>query len=479
MNLRTIIGLEIHVELATKTKLFCGCLNIFGSPPNTNVCPVCLGLPGALPAANKQAVLLLIKSALALNSEISLFSKFDRKNYFYPDMPKNYQISQYDLPLAKGGYLAIKDKKVNLKRIHLEEDTGKSTHLGMIDKSLYTLEDYNRAGVPLMEIVTEPDLNSEEEAYDFLVNLRKILEWIGVSDCKMEEGSLRCDANISLSKDLNLSNKVEIKNMNSFKIVEQALNYEIKRQREILEKGEKVKQETRGWDEKKEITIVLRSKEEAHDYRYFTEPDLPPIKILEEWIDEIKYKIPELPQKRIQRFIEKYNLNEYDAKVLNNSKVMSDFFEDTLNHYFNPKEICNWLMGDIAKYLNSKNLAINQTKFTAFNFSKLLNLINKELISGKIAKNIIEELIESGNDPEILINEKGLGQITDYNELLRAIFQILEENMQILEEYLNGKEKVFSFLVGKIMQKTKGRANPKLVNQLLKEELEKRKKNEN
>lgn len=484
MSYITIIGLEAHVELKTNSKMFCGCKNEFSKAPNTNVCPVCLGYPGVLPVANEKAVELLIKSAISLNCNIASYSKFDRKNYFYPDMPKNYQISQYDMPLAEDGFIDIKnisgmDKKIRIKRIHLEEDTGKIVHQGTIDKSEYTLLDYNRAGVPLMEIVTEPDMTSPEEAYDFLVRLKKILEWLEVSDCKMEEGSLRCDANISVMIDESAGvrrtvplpdYKVEIKNMNSFKSVLKALAYEQNRQIELLKNNEKIEQCTRGWDEDKQITILMRSKEEVHDYRYFPEPDLLPMEIKKDWIDKIKPQIPELPQEKEVRFMKQYNLNEYDVKLLNQSKSFSQFFEDVADKYKNVKIVCNWLTQDVIKILNDKNIKIENSKLTVDNFIRLLELIEKGALSGKIAKTIIEDIV-NGSNPENIIKEKGLAVLSDAKELEKITDKVLAGNIDPVEKYKAGHEKVFGFLVGQIMKETGGKADPKSVNEILKKRL--------
>ncbi|MFH1453058.1 MAG: Asp-tRNA(Asn)/Glu-tRNA(Gln) amidotransferase subunit GatB [Armatimonadota bacterium] len=477
MDFITAIGLEIHVELKTESKLFCGCRNKFTRDPNTNVCPVCLGYPGVLPVVNEKAVELLIRSALSLNCSIASFSKFDRKNYFYPDMPKNYQVSQYDMPLAENGYITVGDKKIRIKRIHLEEDTGKSVHKGTIDKSEYTLEDYNRAGVPLMEIVTEPDIFSPEEAYEFLTKLKKILEWIGVSDCRMEEGSLRCDANISVrDKEKSLSDinyKVEIKNMNSFKSVLKALSYEQERQTGILKDNGVIDQSTRGWDEDKQITFLMRSKEEVHDYRYFPEPDLLPMEISGEWINRIKEDIFELPEETSKRFIEKYGLNEYDSSILIQSVEFSRFFEEAVRNYPEPKIICNWLTQDISKVLNDKGIDLGSSALKVDNFIKLLNLIKKGVISGKIAKDIITDIIE-GKDPEEVIKEKNLAVISDSGEVEKIIDKVLDDNTDSVEKYKKGHEKVFVFLVGQIMKESRGKADPKSVNELLKKKLERR-----
>lgn len=477
---KVVIGLEVHVELSTKTKMFCSCSTQFGSPPNTQVCPVCLGLPGVLPVANKKAIDYLLKAALALNCKISPRSKFDRKNYFYPDMPKNYQISQYDLPLAYDGYLEIElngeSKKIGIERIHQEEDTGKSIHTDSIDRSLYTLLDFNRAGVPLLEIVTKPDMSSPEEAYEYLKNLRAILFCLGISDCKMEEGSLRCDANISVNKPGQeaLSSKVEIKNMNSFKSVQRALAYEINRQIECQERGEKIVQSTRGWIEGENKTVFMRSKEFAHDYRYFPEPDLLPMVIDDKWLKEIKDSLPELPKEKKIRYIKEFSLSPYESSILAENKFMADFFEKSLETYKKPGQVVNWLSGDISKYLNSKNLEINSTKLTPENLSEMLSMIDNKVISGKIGKDIIVEMMEKGTGAKEIVEKRGLLQISDEGSLRSTINEILDKNEDSVQSYLAGKIKVTGFLVGQIMRETKGKANPQMTNKILAEELEKR-----
>lgn len=472
MEYETIIGLEVHVELSTSSKLFCSCSTDFGKPPNTQVCPVCLGLPGVMPVVNRKAIEHLIKAALSTDCKIAPFSKFDRKNYFYPDMPKNYQISQYDLPLAVEGHIKIeagnKMKVIRIKRIHLEEDTGKSTHAGTIDKSSYTLEDYNRAGIPLLEIVTEPDIRTPEEAHAYLIKLKNILRWIDISDCRMEEGSLRCDANISIRKEgEELGIKTEIKNMNSFKSVKDALEFEAKRQREQKAKGEPIIQETRGWDEKKCVTIPMRSKEAEHDYRYFPEPDLRPLIIDPEWIDRLRKSLPELPGKRKKRYMSEHNLSDYDAEFLTSSREISSFFEESCSLYNSPKQITNWLMSDICRILNEKSISIEESELKPDKLSKMLIMLEKGTISGKIAKSIIGEMIEKGADPEIIVKEKGLFQISDEEELQKQINRIISENPEAVSDFKNGKEKIISFLVGQVMKATKGKANPELVNRLL------------
>ncbi|MEQ8223797.1 MAG: Asp-tRNA(Asn)/Glu-tRNA(Gln) amidotransferase subunit GatB [Candidatus Eremiobacterota bacterium] len=477
MSYHTIIGLEVHVELLTESKMFCSCSTEFGSPPNTNVCPVCLGLPGVLPVINRKAVEYLLKAAIALNCHIPEKSKFDRKNYFYPDMPKNYQISQYDLPLSDNGYLEIQSqgnkKKIGIERIHLEEDTGKSIHTGNIDKSLYTLEDFNRAGVPLLEIVSKPDMTEPEEAYEYLKELKAILLCIGISDCKMEEGSLRCDANVSVNKEgfPELSKKVEIKNMNSFKSVQKALAYEIKRQTDLLDRGETINQETRGWIEDENKTIFMRGKEMAHDYRYFPEPDLTPLKIDRLWIEELKKTVPELPSEKKNRYMRDYSLSDYEADII--CRNMSGFFEQTVAIYNKPSVIVKWLTGDIAKYLNAGNIDINDTKLSPEHFVKFLTLIDDNIISGKIGKELIEEMLETGKSAGKIIEEKGLVQISDAEVLRNLVKKVIDENSDAVNGYLNGKTKVTGFLVGQIMKLSKGKANPELTNKLLLEELNK------
>ncbi|HPD18048.1 MAG TPA: Asp-tRNA(Asn)/Glu-tRNA(Gln) amidotransferase subunit GatB, partial [Candidatus Goldiibacteriota bacterium] len=423
-----VIGLEVHVELSTKTKAFCGCSTQFGAEPNTNVCPVCLGLPGSLPVINKQMLRRAIKAGLALNGTIAAHSKFDRKNYYYPDLPKAYQISQYDMPIVTDGHLEIikkngTTKKIGIKRLHMEEDAGKLLHLtktGRINESESSLVDYNRAGVPLIEIVSEPDIRTSEEAYLYLTALKSIMRYLDVSDCNMEEGSLRCDANISVRKkgDEKLGVKVEIKNMNSFKNVQKALEYEAERQIKMMESGEKIFQETRLWDAGTEITLPMRSKEESHDYRYFPEPDLPPMEMSSEIIEEIRKEIPELPQEKLKRFIKEYNLPEYDAAVLTSDREISIFFENAAKISGDFKQTSNWIMTELMRKMNETGIEdVNETKVTPENLGKLILLIKNGTISGKIAKTIFDEMFESGGDPEKIVKEKGLTQISDTKEI--------------------------------------------------------------
>ncbi|MBO8137191.1 MAG: Asp-tRNA(Asn)/Glu-tRNA(Gln) amidotransferase subunit GatB [Desulfotomaculum sp.] len=473
-----VIGLEVHVELKTNTKIFCNSSTEFGADPNTHVCPVCMGLPGVLPVLNKKVLEYAVKAGLALNCKIAPYSKFDRKNYYYPDLPKNYQISQYDLPIAEHGYLDIeldgKTKRIGITRLHMEEDAGKLVHQGNIMTTPYSLVDYNRTGVPLIEIVSEPDMRSPEEAKAYLEKLKAIIQYTGVSDCKMQEGSLRCDANISvrLVGSAEFGTKTEIKNMNSFKALQKALEYEMQRQIEVLESGGRIVQETRTWDEAKGITVSMRSKEEAHDYRYFPDPDLVPIVIDPQWVKEIEESLPELPDARKKRYIEEYGLPEYDAAVLTMSKEMSDYFEEVLDEYPHPKTVSNWMMGDFSRILNANQVEIQDCKVAPSQLAELLKLIDKGTISGKIAKTVLEEMVETGSDPGKIVEEKGLVQISDEGELSRIIDEVIAGNPKSVEDYRNGKKKAMGFLVGQTMKATKGKANPALVNKLLAEKLQ-------
>ncbi|KUK10328.1 MAG: Aspartyl/glutamyl-tRNA(Asn/Gln) amidotransferase subunit B [Clostridia bacterium 41_269] len=473
-----VIGLEVHAELKTKSKIFCSCSTEFGAEPNTQVCPVCLGLPGTLPVLNKKVVEYAIKAALALNCKIAEYSKFDRKNYFYPDLPKNYQISQYDLPIATDGYLTInidgKEKRIGITRLHMEEDAGKLVHSNDdISRADYSLVDFNRAGVPLIEIVSKPDIRTPEEARIYLEQLKAILQYTDVSDCKMQEGSLRCDANVSVRPkgSSEFGTKTELKNMNSFKALQKALEYEINRQIELLEKGLSVVQETRTWNEQKGITETLRSKEEAHDYRYFPEPDLVPLVISRDWVEEIRKSLPELPSERKQRLIRDYGLPEYDAEVITRSKALADFYDECVKIYDNPKEISNWVMGELLRLLNANNMEVEDSPIKPKDLVELLELQNKGIISGKIAKQVFDEMFETGKDAETIVNEKNLVQINDANEIEKIVDKVMEENPKSVEDYRNGKERALKFLVGQVMKETKGKANPQLVNEILKKKL--------
>lgn len=477
MEYEVNIGIEIHAELLTKSKVFCSCPVQFGAPPNTLTCPVCLGLPGALPVLNKRAVEYAILTALALNCKVNRNAIFHRKNYFYPDLPKNYQISQYDTPIGIQGYLEIETsngrKRIRIRRVHLEEDTGKLIHSGgRITGSDMSFIDFNRSGVPLLEIVSEPDISSPEEAKEYLTNIRDILVFLGVCDGKMEEGSMRCEANVSIRPkgSEKLGTKTELKNINSFRAVERALQYEIERQIDIVSKGKEVIQETRHWDEKNERTIGMRSKEEAHDYRYFPEPDLVPLEIDDEWIERLRAQIPELPEEKYERY-KNLGLTPYEAKLLAHDLELSIFFDETIKLYNNPKNVANWLLVDVTKELKDRNKVITQTLITPQLMTELLTLIDEGRISGRIAKEILPELIDKGSSPRKIIEEKNLVQITDVSQLTSVIEQVLKENASVVEEYKKGKEKSFMFLVGQVMKLTKGKANPKLVNDLLKKAL--------
>jgi len=472
MSYEIVIGLEVHLQLNTKSKVFCGCSTDFGSAPNTQTCPVCLGFPGSLPVLNRRALELGAKVAIALNCQIAKKIKFDRKNYFYPDLPKDYQISQFDNPLAQHGKLAIiageVEKIIRVRRVHLEEDTGKLFH--QKDASLI---DFNRCGIPLLEIVSEPDMNSPEEAYLYLTALKSILEYLDVSDCNMEEGSLRCDANISLRNkgDKELGTKTEIKNMNSFKGVKLALEYEAKRQANLLDADQRIVQETMLYNAEKGITEPMRSKEEAHDYRYFPEPDLVPFDFEKSLLEEIEKDIPELPEPKKNRFIKDYQLSNYDAAIMASDKSTADYFEKCAALYRNPKTVTNWIMGDISAYMRDNNVSIKDLKLKPENLSSMLKMIDGGVITGKIAKTLLIEIIQTGKDPEKLVKEKGLEQISDIGLLEAAIGSVIAENPKSAEDFKNGKDNAIMFLVGKVMQKTKGRANPNKVNEMLREKL--------
>lgn len=474
-----VIGLEVHAELKTKTKIFCPCPTEFGGEPNTHVCPVCLGLPGVLPVLNKRVLEYAVRAGLALNCEIAQFSKFDRKNYFYPDLPKAYQISQFDLPICIGGQLEIEvngeTKNIGITRVHMEEDAGKLLHGGAtIASSQYSLVDYNRTGVPLIEIVSEPDMRSAEEAKAYLEKMKAILEYIDVSDVKMEQGSLRCDANISLRLvgAEELGTKTEIKNMNSFRSLQKAIEYEIERQEDILEEGGKIIQETRSWDEEKGVTVSMRSKEAAHDYRYFPDPDLVPIVVDSAWVEEIKEALPELPDAKKERLIREMGLSDYDAGIITGSRALADFFDQVVTRYNEPKTVANWIMGEFLRLLNATNQEIDQTKISPESFAALLELQDKGTISGKMAKAVFEEMFETGKNPANIVKEKGMAQISDEGALISIIEKIIAANPKSVEDYKAGKGKAIGFLVGQVMKETKGQANPGAVNKLLIEKLD-------
>ena len=474
----TVIGIEVHVELKTNTKIFCNSTTEFGGDPNHHTCPVCLGLPGTLPVLNKKVVEYAVRASLALNCQVANFSKFDRKNYYYPDLPKNYQISQYDLPIAEHGYLDIEvdgnTKRIGITRLHMEEDAGKLVHQGNIMTTPYSLVDYNRTGVPLIEIVSEPDMRSPEEARAYVEKLKAIVQYTGVSDCRMEEGSLRCDVNISVRPigQQEFGTKAEIKNLNSFRALQRAAAYEVERQIGVLESGGRVIQETRTWDEARGITVSMRSKEEAHDYRFFPDPDLVPLVIDNQWIEFIKDSLPELPDQRRNRYVQQYGLPEYDASILTLTKEMSDYFEETIGHYDKPKAISNWMMGEMARLLNANGTAITACKINPSKLAELVKLIDQGTISGKIAKTVFEEMFESGKDPAVIVKEKGLVQISDEGAIASVVDEMIAANPKSVEDFKAGKDKAIGFLVGQVMKATKGKANPDLVNKLLREKLQ-------
>ncbi|MCS6998662.1 MAG: Asp-tRNA(Asn)/Glu-tRNA(Gln) amidotransferase subunit GatB [Aquificaceae bacterium] len=466
MEFEPVIGLEIHVQMDTKTKLFCSCPVEFGAEPNRNTCPVCLGLPGSLPVLNKKAVELATRAALALNCRINTRSIFARKNYFYPDLPKGYQISQYEEPLAVEGWLEVEGKRVRIRRLHIEEDAGKNLHEGS-----RTFVDLNRAGTPLMEIVTEPDIDSPQMAKEFLEKLRSIMRYAGVSRADMEKGQLRCDINLSIrpkgSKEL--GTRVEIKNVNSFKFVQKAIESEMERQTKLLLSGEKVVQETRTFDPSTGLTHPMRSKEEAEDYRYFPEPDLLPLILSPNWVEEIRKGMPELPEQRLERFLKEYGLEEYSAKVLTENKELGDFFEESLNHYGEePRLTANWLLNDLLGQLAEWGKDIESSPVSTESLAELVRLIKEGVLSSKLAKEVLKEMVATGKRPTQVVEEKGLRQVSDEDAIRGLIEQVLQENHREAERFRAGEEKVFGFLVGQVMKKAKGKANPQLVNSLLK-----------
>ncbi len=467
-----VIGLEIHAQLLTESKIFCGCSTRFGAEPNTQTCPVCIGMPGVLPVLNRRAVEFTIRTGLALNCTIASYSRFARKNYFYPDLPKGYQISQYELPLCRDGHLEIHAggvrRRVGITRIHLEEDAGKNIH--QKDSSLV---DLNRAGVPLMEIVTEPDIRTPTEAAAFMKKLRNILRYLDVCDGNMEQGSLRCDANVSVrpAGSTGLGTKTEVKNINSFRFVEKALAYEIRRQMRVLEEGGRVVQETRLWDPAAGVTVSMRTKEEAQDYRYFPEPDLVPLEVGEEWIEEIRSTLVELPDKKRERFMSEYGLPEYDAEVLTEERAVADWFEEAVRLGGSPKAVSNWMMTELSRLLNETGREIADAPITPAHLVSLLKLIEEGTISGTIAKTVFEEVFRSGREPEVIVREKGLVQITDTGEIERLVDDVLSANPAEVERYRKGEAKLLGFFVGQVMKASKGKANPKLVNELLRRKL--------
>lgn len=478
MKYEAVIGLEIHCELKTKTKIFCGCATGFGAEQNTHVCPVCLGLPGVLPSVNKRVVEFGIKAGLATNCTINKYSKFDRKNYYYPDLPKNWQTSQYDLPIAEHGWVDIdvdgEKKRIRLTRIHMEEDAGKLVHSGTTIKDSATSNvDYNRTGVPLLEIVSEPDLRSAEEARAYMEKIKAIMEYIDVSNCRMEEGNLRADINVSLRPvgTKELGTRTEMKNINSFKNLEDAINYEIERQEEVLEDGGHVIQETRTFDPARGITLSMRSKENAHDYRYMPEPDLPPIVTSEETIEKYRSELPELPDARRARLEKDFGLSDYDAGIITSSRAMAEYFDAVVATGADPKLAANWIMGDLAKNLNEDGIDIAKSPVSAERLGKMIGLIMKDTISGKIAKKVFKEMWTNEDDPEKIVKDKGLVQITDTGAIEAAVDAAIAANPKAVEEYKGGKKKAIGALVGQVMKATRGKANPQMVNKMLAEKL--------
>lgn len=479
MKYEAVIGLEIHCELKTKTKIFCGCATSFGAEHNTHVCPVCLGMPGVLPTINRRVVEFGIKAGLATNCEINKYSKFDRKNYYYPDLPKNWQTSQYDLPIAEHGWVDIDvdgaKKRVRLTRIHMEEDAGKLVHSGTtIKDSASSNVDYNRTGVPLLEIVSEPDMSSAEEARAYMEKIKSIMEYIDVSNCRMEEGNLRADINVSVrpvgSKEF--GTRTETKNINSFKNLEDVINYEIERQIEVLEDGGHVVQETRTFDPARGITLSMRSKEDAHDYRYMPEPDLPPIITTDEQIQAYRDELPELPDARRARLESEYGLSDYDAGIITSSRQMAEYFDATIATGADAKLAANWIMGDLAKSLNEDGIDISQSPVEAERLGAMIKLIMKDTISGKIAKKVFKEMWTCPDAPEKIVEDKGLVQITDTGAIEAAVDEAIANNPKAVEEYRGGKKKAIGALVGQVMKATKGKANPQMVNKLLAEKLD-------
>ena len=473
-----VIGLEVHAQLLTRSKIFCGCSAAFGAPPNSQTCPVCLGMPGVLPVLNRRVVEFAIKTAVALQCEIAGGCRFARKNYFYPDMPKNYQISQYELPLARNGMLEFPvnglTKSVRIHRLHLEEDVGKLLHAGTFQTADSSLVDFNRSGVPLMEIVSEPDIRNPEDAAEYLRQVRAIVVYLEVCDGNMEEGSLRCDANVSVRRagTEELGVKAEVKNMNSFKHVQKALAYEIQRQVRVLEQGGRVVQETRLWDANQEQTFPMRSKEYAHDYRYFLEPDLVPVTIPQQWVDEIRGTLPELPQERRARFVRQYTIPDYDAAVLTASKPLAGYYEEVVKAFPEPKTASNWVMVELLGLLNKDGREITDSPIPPAELAALLTMLNRGDISGKTAKMVFEKMYQTGKSAALIVQEEGLTQISDQDELLRIVDEVLAQHPGPVADYRKGKVQSFTFLVGAVMKASRGKANPKAVNELLRTLLE-------
>ena len=477
MEYEPVIGLEVHAQLETRSKIFCGCSTAFGEEPNTQTCPVCTGQPGSLPVVNRKAVEFAIRLGLATSCRIAPVSFFARKNYFYPDLPKGYQISMYEYPLAEHGSIEImvngQTKQIQIIRIHMEEDAGKLKHGETPETEAFSYVDFNRTGVPLVEIVSGPDIRSPEEAGNYLRKLRAILQYLEICTGDMEKGTFRCDANVSVrpTGQKEFGTRAELKNMNSFRNVEKALEYEIRRQIAVLEDGGEVIQETRLWDVDQGVTISMRGKEEAHDYRYFPDPDLVPLKVEEEWIGKIRKNLPELPDQKKERFIRQYQIPEYDAEILTSTKAMANYFEECVRLFPEPKTVSNWMMGDLLRKLKRDEREIDLCPVTPDHLTEMLSMIKEGTISGKIAKDVFEEMYRTGERPEKIVKEKGWIQILDEGEIEKAVERAMEANPKQVEDYRKGKEKIFGFFVGEVMKQTKGKANPRLVNELLKKRL--------
>lgn len=476
-----VVGIEVHVELATESKVFCGCRTAFGAEPNTQTCPTCLGMPGALPVLNKRALEFAIRAALALNCSVADYTKFDRKNYFYPDLPKGYQISQYDCPIGSNGYMDVdvngESKRIRIKRVHLEEETAKLMHAGDdIISASHSLLDFNRSGIPLIEIVSEADMRSADEARAYLTKLRSILLAIGVSDCKMEEGSMRCEANISVMPrgSEQYGTLVELKNIASFRAVHRAIQYEAARQIEIVSSGGEVARETRHWDDVKGETAFMRGKEEAHDYRYFPEPDLGPIVIDRAWVEKIRVELPELPDAKAERYMREWDLPKYDACQIADSADLSDLFEKTCAIVGEGREVAKWILGEVMASLNATGIELSESKLTPELFAELIDLMTTGKISGKIAKSVFEDVFSNGRRPSDIVKERGLLQISDVGELVTIVEKVIDANPGPVADYHAGKERALGFLVGQVMKETRGRANPQETNRILREELDKR-----
>ena len=479
MDYEAVIGLEVHVQVRTNTKMFCACANDFGGEPNTRICPVCMGYPGVMPVMNREAVRKTIVAGLMCGCDIAEYSKFDRKSYYYPDMPKNYQISQYDLPICEHGGIPISgtgfsgeplpDKTIGLTRIHLEEDVAKSIHHGS-----FSVIDFNRAGVPLMEAVSEPDMRSPDEAYAYLTGLKQIMQYAGVGDCDMEKGQMRCDVNVSVRPkgETKLGTKIEIKNLNSFRAVHRSLVYEIERQIDAVENGEPLTQETRRWNDEAGYTTVMRTKEQAHDYRYFPEPDLLPLTISDDWKNEIRTTLPETPRARRERFVADFDVTEYDAEVLTQEKRLADYFEAAATGAAKPKLVANWIISELLRELNERGISLDECPATPENLRKMVDLMADGTISSKIAKTVFADMMETGDEPEVIVERKGLKQVSDSGELEGYVQEAIDGNPDVVADYKAGKKKSIQFFVGQVMKKTRGKANPQMVIQILKDKLD-------